>query len=444
VSVQDFAPHVPDMRVPPPGPRSQALAARLRRVECPDTTYLSARFPVFWDRASGANVWDADGNRYVDSTAAFGVALAGHGHPAVVAAIVAQSARLAHGMGDVHPTEIKVQLAEELAALAPGDLGVTLFGNSGSDAIEAALKTAALVTGQPGVLAFEGAYHGLGHGALAATWRDDFRAPFRAQLNPHVVHVPYPTSGLDSAAAALDRVDAALAANVQLGGVLVEPVLGRGGIVVPHPSFLAGLREICTRRGRLLICDEVLTGLGRTGRWFACEHSGVVPDLLCAGKVLGGGLPLSACVGTPAVMEAWGVSNGEARHTFTHLGNPLACAAGLATLDVLRSVDAPALAVERGAALGAALEVLATYAGVGAPHGLGLLWGVDLVDPDGAPDRRRTFEVVVGALQRGVFVLADGTHRNVLAFSPPLCLADSQITAAIEALAAALEAGARS
>jgi 4-aminobutyrate aminotransferase-like enzyme len=444
VSVQDFEPHLPEMRVMPPGPRSQALAARLRHVECPDTTYVSERFPVFWDRASGANVWDADGNRYVDLTAAFGVALAGHGHPAVAAAIVAQGARLAHGMGDVHPTEIKVQVAEELAALAPGDLGVTLFGNSGSDAVEAALKTAALATGQPGVLAFEGAYHGLGHGALAATWRDDFRAPFRAQLNPHVVHVPYPASGRDAAAAALDRVDAALAANIQIGCVLVEPVLGRGGIVVPHPSFLAGLREICTRRGRLLICDEVLTGLGRTGRWFACEHAGVVPDLLCAGKVLGGGLPLSACIGTPAVMAAWGSSNGEARHTFTHLGNPLACAAGLATLDVLHSVDAPALAVERGAALGAALEVLATYAGVGPPHGLGLLWGVDLVGADGTPDPRRAFEVVVGALQRGVFVLADGTDRNVLAFSPPLCLADSQITAAIEALAAALEARALS
>jgi 4-aminobutyrate aminotransferase-like enzyme len=439
VTVQAFEPLAPAVRTPPPGPRSRALSARLGRVECPDTTFISAQFPVFWERASGANVWDVDGNRYVDLTAAFGVALVGHTHPQVTAAIAAQAARLAHGMGDVHPTELKVQVAEALSALVPGDLGVTLFATAGFEAVEAAIKTATLATGRPGVLAFTGGYHGLGYGALAVTARADFRAPFLAQLNPHVTRVPYPETGQAAAATALERVDAALGRDAGLGSVLVEPVQGRGGIRVPDPTFLAGLREICTRRDRLLVADEILTGLGRTGRWFACEHSDVVPDLLCVGKVLGGGLPLSACVGRPAVMAAWGPSSGEARHTTTHLGNPLACAAALATLGVLRAIDAPGLAAVRGAAVRAALAGLGSLPGVGPPHGLGLLWGIDLVHADGTPDAARAGAVVVGALQRGVFILADGCTRNVLACMPPLCLADAQLAPSVAAIAAALQ-----
>jgi Aminotransferase class-III len=157
---------------------SASLGPSIRTLECPDTTYLADDFPVFWERAAGANVWDADGNRYVDLTGAFGVAVPGHQALRVGIALRAQAARLVHGMGDVHPSELKVQVAERLAAIAPGDLGVTLFGNAGFEAVEAAIKTATLATGRPGVVAFEGAYHGLGYGALAVTWRDDFRAPF--------------------------------------------------------------------------------------------------------------------------------------------------------------------------------------------------------------------------------------------------------------------------
>jgi 4-aminobutyrate aminotransferase-like enzyme len=439
--VPEFQPLLADVRTPPPGPRSLALAKRLERVECPDTTFLSDRFPVFWERALGANVWDVDGNRYIDLTAAFGVALTGHSHPAVTAALAAQSVRLVHGMGDVHPTELKVDVAERLAALAPGDCGVTLFGNAGFEAVEAALKTAVLATGRPGVLAFEGAYHGLGIGALPATWREDFRAPFRAMLNPHVTHVPYPAADEASAGRALDAVDAVLGAPQAdaIGAVLVEPVQGRGGIRVPHRSFLAGLREICTRRDRLLIADEILTGLGRTGRWFACEYSDVVPDLLCVGKALAGGLPLSACIGTPAVMASWGRSSGEARHTSTFLGNPMACAAAVATLETLVRLDAPQLALERGARLGRGLAALGAHPGIADVRGLGFLYGVELVGPDGAPDGAGCFDVVCSALQQGVLVLGDGNDGSVLACMPPLCLADGPMDAAVAALHVALE-----
>ena len=442
-------PLLPDVRVTPPGPRSRALAARLRRVESPDTTYVANDFPVFWERAAGANVWDADGNRYVDLTAAFGVACPGHAHPPVVAALRRQAGFLVHAMGDVHPSELKVQLAEMLAAIAPGALGVSLFGNAGFEAVEAAMKTSAIATGRPGVVAFEGAYHGLGFGALAATWRDDFRAPFRAQLGPHVTHLPFPDprrrtlggrDAADEAARALQELDAFLASTEgrRVGAVLVEPIQGRAGIVVPDLSFLPGLREVCTRRGALLICDEILTGLGRTGRWFACDHAGVVPDLLCVGKALGGGLPLSACIGTPEVMAAWGPSRGEARHTTTHLGNPLACAAGLAVLATLRDEGWPDRVAAAGADFGAALAGLAAASGVGDIRGGGLLWGVELVTPAGAPDAARAFAVVRAALRRGILLLADGTERNVLAFTPPFVLAPAQRDAALEVVRQAL------
>jgi len=439
----EFTTGIPHLAVPPPGPASRDLAARLARVECRDTTYLSDRFPVFWERAHAANVWDVDGNRYVDLTSAFGVALLGHGHPAVVEALQAQAAQLAHGMGDVHPTALKVEVAERLAAIAPGGLGVTLFGNTGSEAVEAALKTAMLCTGRPGVLAFEHAYHGLGYGALAATWREDFRAPFRAQLNPHVVHIPFPQDDtLEAAQRALEAVDAALGAPAGqvLGAVLAEPIQGRGGIRVPHLEFLRGLREICTRRGRLLILDEILTGLGRTGRWFACEHAGVVPDVLCVGKVLGGGLPLSACIGTADVMHAWGVSGGEARHTFTHLGNPMACAAARATLDVLRTTEVPAQAAAQGLEWQQLLAALRPLDGVAAVRGQGLLWGIELRDSHGEPDGARAFDIVCRMLQRGVLLLGDGSRHEVLACMPPVCLQGAPRAAAVDALEACLRA----
>jgi len=399
-----FDEHLPEIVVTPPGPRSRALGARLGRVECPDTTYIGADFPVFWQRAAGANVWDADGNRYIDLTAAFGVAGIGHTHPEVVEAVRAQAQRLVHGMGDVHPPALKVQLGERLAELAPGGLGVSLFGSDGSDAVEAALKTATLATDRPGCVAFAGAYHGLGYGALAATWRDDFRQPFVAQLNPHVRHLPFPDprrrpcggrDAADEAGRAIERLDELLAGRdgETLGAVVVEPIQGRAG---------------------------------------------VTPDLMCVGKSLGGGLPLSACIGTPEVMSAWGRSDGEARHTSTFLGNPLACAAALATLEVLRRDAWPEVVAERGVALGERLEGLRDIAGVTDVRGRGFLWGVELETPGGAPDAGRAFAVAVGALRRGVLLLADGTGRNVLAFSPPFCISEAQLDAAMAAVRAAL------
>jgi 4-aminobutyrate aminotransferase/(S)-3-amino-2-methylpropionate transaminase len=440
----------PSLVVPPPGPESRRLAGELARVESPNVTYLADDFPVFWDEAKGANVRDVDGNVYVDLTAAFAVAGPGHAHPRIVAAVQAQAARLMHGMGDVHPPAVKVDVLRALAEVVPGGLRRGVLASSGAEAVEAALKTAAIATGKPRVLAFEGAYHGLTYGALAASGREDFRAPFAAQLGRIAAFAPYPYAyrspfGRDPDAvceATLRRVEALLDADEGIGAVLVEPVQGRGGDVVPPDGFLPGLRRICDARGLLLVLDEIYTGFGRTGRWFACEHWGVVPDLLCVGKGMTGGMPFAACIGTDAVMEAWPRSTGEAIHTSTFLGHPLGCAAALASIAVLRDERL----VERSAELGARLlarlrEMTADHPRVGEVRGLGMMIGIELVRDRGSrePAPELAGRVVVETLRRGVLTLGGGIHGNVLSLSPPFVLTDDQADGALSILGAVLD-----
>lgn len=436
-----------------PGPASHALATRLRRVESRNITQLSETFPVFWTEARGAAVRDADGNVFVDVTAGFGVAHAGHSHPSVAAAIGRQAAQLAHGLGDVHPPAIKVALLERLAAITPGDLGVTILGSAGAEAVEAALKTARMRTGRSGIIAFEGAYHGLTGAALAATHRSEFRQPFASQLFTGVRHVPYPAAGDERAGRAgdpvsstadaqgaadtslqdsLDAVDRAIEAAERtshpIGAILAEPVLGRGGIVVPPTTFLPELRERCDGERILLILDEIYTGVGRTGRWFACEHVSTVPDILVAGKALTGSVPLSAAIGTPDAMDAWPPSTGEAIHTSTFLGNPVACAAALAQLEAIENEGLVERAGETGALIRERTEHWAqTVPGVERAHGIGLLQAVTFRSPI-AP------AVMEEALRRGVLVLSEGPDGRTLAITPPAVITRPQLDAALDVL----------
>ncbi len=448
-----FGQQRPAIRVPPPGPRSRELGGRLRRVESPNVTYLGDDFPVFWTEAAGCNVRDADGNVYVDLSAGFGVASLGHRHPDVIAAVRRQAEILAHGMGDVHPPEIKVRCLEALARVAPLPDPQTVLASSGAEAVEAALKTAALATGRPGVLCFTGAYHGLTYGALAVTERAHFREPFEPQLNPHVVWIPYPNPyrrpvefppegdlvrpALAAARSALDTVR-----GRAVGAVLVEPIQGRGGIVLPPDGFLSALRELCDERGLVLIFDEVLTGLGRTGRNFACEHEGVSPDCLCLGKALAGAFPFSACLGRAEVMRAWPPSQGEAIHTSTFLGSPLGCAAALASLDVLKREHLAERAERLGARL---LERLRTWMDrsprVGDVRGRGLLAGVEfVVDREStAPDPEAVRAITIGALRRGLLVLPEGPYGNVLSLTPPLTIPEELLWEGLEILESCLD-----
>ncbi len=391
---------LPLFRTRIPGPRSRTLARELRRVESRNVTFVSERWPIFWQRARGANVWDADGNRYLDLTAAFGVASVGHTNPHVAAAIRNKTGTLLHAMGDVHPNELKLQLARELVKLTFRKNARVLFANTGAEAVEAALKTAAIHTGKPGIIAFGGAYHGLTYGALAATSREFFRAPFLEQLGSFVSRVPF----------------GVIPEPVPYcGAVLVEPIQGRGGIVVPPDDFLPKLRRFCDEHGMLLILDEVYTGFCRTGRWFACEHWGVVPDLICVGKALGGGLPISACIGRASVMDSWPESKGEAIHTSTFLGNPLACAAALASIAEMKRLRL----CERTAKLGAHVQQRLPA------RGKGLMLGWEVGDATALCEQ---------LLQRGIIAIPEGERGEVLGLTPPLTISQRELDFCLDAI----------
>ncbi len=437
---------LPRIVVPPPGPQSRALGQRLREHESPNITFVSDDGPIFWREARGANVMDVDGNVYIDLTAGFGVAAGGHRNSRVIGAVEAQLNRLAHGLGDAHPPEIKTALLERLASITPPGLGRTILASSGAEAVEAALKTARLASGRPGVLCFSGAYHGLTYGALAVTDGRLFREPFQDQLGIPIVRVPFPNpyrppprllGSDDLAGAALEIVSTELGTGRDMiGAVIVEPIQGRGGTVIPPAGFLGGLRELCDRFGVTLIFDEIYTGFGRTGRWFACEHESVVPDLLCLGKALSGGFPFSACIGRPDVMAAWPESTGTAIHTSTFLGHPPGCAAALAQIEEIENRRL----VDRAARLGERLihglsRLRPRYPRVGDVRGRGLLAGIELVDPDSrAPDPAAAARVVGFALREGLILLADGPDSNVIGLSPPLTIAEAQLDFALSTL----------
>jgi len=449
----------------------------LRAYESRNVTFMETdgSWPIVWERAKGVHVWDAAGRKYLDLTAAFGVAAAGHANPHVVRAGQRQMAKLLHAMGDVHPHALKAQLARELSRItferwtgkksnvqglkSKAITGKTIFCNSGFEAVEAALKTAMLATGKRGVIAFEGAYHGLGYGALNATHRAHFRGPFRSQLGEFGHFVPFPVGQASRLSQNIgkevgDRRDAcptmqvvearlrSLLRREKIGAVLAEPVQGRGGCNIPPPAFLPLLRRLCDEHGALLILDEVYTGFGRTGKWFACEHSSVVPDVICLGKALTGGFPLSACVGRADVMDtAWPRSQGEAIHTSTFLGHPVGCAMALAQIAELRRCKL----AERSARLGGSLlrQLNRIHASRITHHarGLGLMAGLELRHPDGSPATDEALCVIRAMLHRGFILLPEGEHSNVISFTPPLTINAAQLRATVRELQKILNRG---
>ncbi len=408
---------LPALQTVIPGPESLRLAADLRVHESRNVTYMDESWPVFWERAEGTNVWDADGNRFLDLTSAFGVAGLGHRHPEIVAALHSQADTLLHGMGDVHPTALKGQLCRALSEITygrwNGTTGKVVLSNSGFESVETALKTARLATGKKGIVAFTAGYHGLGYGSLLGTDLPKFQGPFGDQLAPITTRLPFGGSEIDQ----LDGSD--------IGAVLVEPIQGRGGKVIPPADFLPRLREWCDRNGALLIFDEIYTGFHRTGKTFACEWDQVVPDLICLGKALSSGFPISACVGKSTVMDAWPQSTGEALHTSTFLGHPVGCAMALKSLEILQRPETAEMVAEKGAYLGEKLKSL------GKARGRGLMWGLELPENAGA--------LLGSLLKDGLLMLADGPEGNVLSFTPPFTISEEEIDFTIERVSAHLK-----
>jgi 4-aminobutyrate aminotransferase/(S)-3-amino-2-methylpropionate transaminase len=433
---------VPQLFTAIPGPRSRELASRLTGAECPsfdarrrdrERESGAAQHPIVYAEGRGSNVIDVDGNRYVDFVAGFGALPFGHCPDFIDTAVRAQSTKLGLALGDVYGSDVKLALLEALRSLHPEAGARVMLGLSGADAVTAALKTAMLSTGKAGVIAFEGSYHGLSHGPLAVCGlKASFRDPFVGQTGAFARFAPYP-DGASALSTSLSAVDAALAAG-DVGAILVEPVLGRGGVVVPPPEFLPELDRRCRARGARLIVDEIWTGLGRSGVLLASERANVVPDLICVGKALGGGVPISACIGRHDVMEAWATHGGTTLHTATHFGAPPACAAALAVLSRLREPGFLEGVSRRGNALRAALTKHVRHEAI---RGAGLMVGIAI--PGGA---RSALRVMRGLLDRGYLVLTGGSTGDVITLTPALMMNEALFDPFADAFGAALAASA--
>ncbi len=369
--------------------------------------------------AHGCMIVDTSGKEYLDLLAGIGVANLGHTHPAVVQAVKTQAERYLHVMvyGE-YIQEPQVQLARRLAEVVPAPLSVTYFTNSGAEAIEGALKTARKYTGRSRFVSFLGSFHGDTLGALSLGGNPLYRVPF-VPLLPEVTWLPFNDS------AALGGIDDTVAA------VLVEPIQGEGGVRIPHDTFLPRLQERCREVGALLICDEVITGLGRTGKLFACEHWQVTPDILVLAKALGGGMPLGAFISTPEIMATLS-HDPPLAHVTTFGGHPVCCAAGLASLEVILQEQMPRRAQERGQEFLQHLQALVGKGGLTAVRGRGLLIGMDFTSP----------EATRGFVQRcfaAGLILGWTLHRDtVVRLAPPLIISSAEIAHAVALMREAL------
>jgi 4-aminobutyrate aminotransferase/(S)-3-amino-2-methylpropionate transaminase len=411
---------------------------RLAASECPALTSRRKRReeqtgarhdPIVWVKAQGANVIDADGNRYVDLTSGFGVAFVGHRHPEVIAAVKSQADRLLHALGDLHPSDVKIELLERLCALAPWPQARAMLSLSGADAVTAALKTAVMATGKTGVVAFEGSYHGLTYGPLAVSgFAERFREPFRAQLQSGVHFATWPERDVS--------VDAALQTLPRdwsnIGAVIVEPVQGRAGVRLAPSGFLEALRQACTKNDALLIVDEIFTGVGRCGAWWRSVEDGITPDVICVGKALAGGLPVSACIASEDVMRAWGAPGREAIHTGTFYGDPLGSAAALATIDLIEREQLVERAADQGNTFADALRA-ERLPGVSEVRQAGMMLGLQLQDP------MQALTVTRALLERGYLVLPAGTKADVLQLAPPVTVSEAQLQGFVASLRDVLE-----
>ncbi len=423
----------PAMRVVPPGPRSREWLLQARQTTAPMGPAPSAEpWGLVYCAAKGSNVVDVDGNRYVDLAAGFGAQLLGHSHPSIVAAVRSQSELLLQALGDVFPSQEKLAFeAALLRALGLAD-GRVILGQSGADAMAAALKTAVLATQRPGVIAFSGSYHGLGYGPVALCGlRAGYREPFQAQLNPHVTFLPYPSPA--AAVETLRQLEQRLAEG-GVGAVVIEPVLGRGGCVVPPEGCLAELGALARRAGTLVIADEIWTGLGRAGSWLAARSAGLTADLWCLGKGLGGGLPLSACVGGSELMQVWR-REPEVVHTATFAGSPLATRTALVTLAVIAQERLCERATELGQRFRTALEErLRSLSAVTELRGSGMMLGLELSGGPGAAGRLMSL-----LLEQGYITSTGGGSREVLVLTPALTIDEQQLWPFVDAVASTLE-----
>jgi 4-aminobutyrate aminotransferase/(S)-3-amino-2-methylpropionate transaminase len=429
-----------ELRTDVPGPRSREILARKRRVVADP---LSVYLPIVVAEGRGATLTDVDGNTFIDFTGGVGCLNVGHAHPRLVEAAQEQLARFAHTDFTIVPYEVYVTLAERLCELTPiaGPRKAAFF-NAGTEAVENAIKFARAFTGRPGVIGFEGGFHGRTLLSLTLTSKTH---PYKAGLGPfapEVYRVPfaqdYRGPSAAEALAALERAFVTQVAAENVAAIVIEPVQGEGGFQVAPQAFMEGVRAICDRHGIVLVVDEVQTGFARTGKLFAIEHYGVEPDLVTLAKSIAGGLPLSAVVGKAEIMDA----PGDSAIGGTYVGNPVAQAAALATLDVIAEEGLCVRAASIGETMRARMESWQErWPQIGDVRGLGAMLAIELVrDPDTKePAADLATEVVEQAAWHGLLLLKSGIYSNCIRVLTPLVLSDAELDEALGVWEEALE-----
>jgi 4-aminobutyrate aminotransferase len=431
---------IPHLKTELPGPKARAMIARDAEVISPS---YPRDYPFVMSHGRGTEVWDVDGNRFLDFAAGIAVCATGHAHPQVVAAVKAAADDFLHISSD-YWHENMTALGERLAAVAPmAEPAMSFLCQSGTEAVEGALKLARYVTRRPRFIGFLGGFHGRTMGSLSFTSSKYTQQLGFAPTMPGVTHVPYPNAyrplfaGGDQGKAVLDYIRMLFERSVpasEVAAVLVEPLQGEGGYLVPPPGFLAGLRALCDEHGILLIFDEVQSGVGRTGRMFACEHADVSPDIMTLAKGLGSGLPIGAVLARKSLMSQWK----RGAHGNTYGGNPIACAAANATLDLVRGG-----LVDNAATVGAHFmqrlhELKRDYPCIGEVRGQGLMIGMELIesDADRTPARSLCDDVVTRAFHNGLLLLSCGV--STVRFMPPLTTSIAEVDEAMEMLRTSL------
>jgi 4-aminobutyrate aminotransferase len=398
------------------------------------------------DRAEGSYIYTTDGRKLLDFTCGIGVTNTGHCHPKVVEAIREQAGLFLHAQANIVIHKPMLQLIEELRTIVPSSIDGFFFSNSGAEAVEGAVKLARAATGKQNVIVFTGSFHGRTAGTMALTTsKTVYRAGF-GPLPAGVYVAPFPYAfrlGMSEeqvSVYALEQLEYLLASQTaprETAAILIEPVLGEGGYVVPPVSFMKGLREICDKNGILLIFDEVQSGFGRTGKWFALEHFRVVPDIMTVAKGLASGMPLSGVFSRLDLMNKWEVGS----HGGTYGGNAIACAAAVATIRAMREENMLENATQRGLQLMTGLcKLQEEYPQLGDVRGKGLMIGTEFLF-NGRPDKAKPMvkEIVHAAEKRSLLLLTCGTYDNTVRWIPPLNVTEGQINAGLRVFSEVLK-----
>jgi 4-aminobutyrate aminotransferase len=402
-------------------------------------------FPIEAERAEGCYIYAVDGKKYLDFTCGIGVTNTGHCHPKVVEAISRQAGLFIHAQANIIIHQPMLQLIEELRQVVPPGIDGFFFSNSGAEAVEGAVKLARAATGKPNIIVFSGSFHGRTAGTMVLTTSKTIYRSGYQPLPAGIFVSPYPYAyklGMNEkqtteyCLGALEELLLSQTSPAETAAVLIEPELGEGGYVVPPAAFMKGLRALCDRNGILLIYDEVQSGFGRTGKWFAQEHFGVVPDIMTVAKGIASGLPLSGVFSSLDLMKKWQTGS----HGGTFGGNVIACAAGVATVRAMRDEDMPANAARRGIQLTTGLcKLQEEYPIIGDVRGLGLMIGTEFT-VNGKPADKSIVKAVIHACEeRGLLLLSCGTYDNVIRWIPPLIVNEGQINDGLVIFRQALE-----